>query len=315
MITRSEVIVLILNINILNCCIDKLTKAIYNTIRFLCKNHCMRACFCVAIAIAAATVNPLTGYSVELSDYKGTVSLEALAVDDEEIRLVVKIGDSIELCGLSAGICYDPEALELVSAKSISDEKTDLYFLDDDGFVTFILDGDRNALMGDVAEFVFKIKNGERKELLEFEIMPAEAYFWNNEKLLRVRLRGGGLSIPCFSSEDDGYLIKASMIVRGGDCFLLVEGCSSSGCIAAGFDVTVFEIGSALGESYRSVSVMPKSGEEPGSFSQEIKISPKGTVCIAVCPLAYKGREIAKGECEVFVFSRGVLSDRFIVTQ
>lgn len=315
MIIQREVVILILNINILNHCIDKLTKAIYNTIRFLCKNHYMKVCLCMAIAATVATVNPLTGYSADIFDGEGTVSLEASAADDEEIRLVVKIGDGIELCGFSASICYEAEALELITAKNISAEKTDLYFLSEDGFVRFILDGDGNIFTGCVAELVFAVRDGERKGELNFEIIPTEAYYWKNERLVRVRLYGGELSIPNFPSKDESVLMKASVIMRGEDCFLLVEGCSRSGCIAAGFDVTVFEVGSAVGESYRSVSVMPKSGEKPGDFLQEIKISQKGIVCVAVRPLTYKGREIAKGECEVFVFSYGALSDRFIVAQ
>lgn len=313
MITRSEVIVLILNINILNYCIDKLTKAIYNTIRFLCKKDQWRSLFCAVLVLSLALATIFPGYSLDVGRISGEIRLEIASFDKDTIRISAILADGAALCGLGACLRYDSETLELVYAKNSTGEGAYFLFADKGGSVEFILDGDGNVFSDVVAEFSFRTKRGSEKSLIEFEIIPIEAYRWEYDRLLEVDLIGDRLFAPGYFCNGVAFLTNATVFARNKDTYLLLEGRVENGCAAAGFEVTVLEEGSARGESYRLISAMPRSGEGPSVFSKEIKISQKGIACVAVCPLAYKGREIAKGECEVFVFSRGVLSDRFVV--
>lgn len=297
-------------INILKCCIDKLTNKIYNTIRFLCKNRRIQmGCFLTLLMIILLSV-PLEGYSA--AEHDGRLNLEIFNMEDDMICLSVELEYEPALCGLIARVDYDGEKLEFISADLVGEisESAALTFAFSGDTLNFILDGEDNVFSRRVAEFVFKRRDHAKSERFSFDVMPLEAYRWEGEELLSVRLSGDRLVDVSFPSVGVDIVTNFSLLEGNGRSVLLLEGTKESGCIAAGFDVKVLEVDQVRCESYRTLSVMPKSGDGPCRFSGSVEIPVRGTVCIIACPITFCGNKTIMGESDIFVFSDGVLIDK-----
>ena len=302
--------ILTININILKCCIDKLTKPIYNTIRFLCKNQFFLKSLTIMLAVLSAVHVNAVGASAEECELEGEIALESSALKEGLLCLWVIIGDGIELAGLSACIYYDSEALELVSAgltRAFCSDENGFLYKESEGCVDILLDSAENTFCGRAVELMFTLKSAGTP--LDFRIVTREAYSWNEDHLARVKLAD---SMLCVSSvEKQAIALKAhSVFGKDEKLFLRFEAESEDSCVAAGFDVTVFDSALMLCESLQTVSVMPRSGEAPCSFSFETEISQSGVFCIAIYPVAYRGNKTARGDGMLFVFSGGALIEK-----
>lgn len=297
-----------ININIFKCCIDKLTKKIYNKIKFLCKKHFFRACVAAVLAMLLFLSETVVGLSAYEGEQAGEVSLVLSDMQEDTVTVAVVLGDA--LAGLYARVVYDPEVATLVSAgltEELDIEENILSLKESVGAVDLILDSRENALLGRVAELVFKI--GSENAPINFKIEPREAYFWKNDWLVQLNLAASELQVSRAEKQECFYL-EHSFSERNGGRFLSVTARIEQSCIAAGFEVTVLGSDSMLCESYRTLNVMPRSGGAPCLIYFESEIGQSGIFCIAIYPVAYQGRDTVRGEGILLVFSDGALLEK-----
>lgn len=294
--------------NIFKCCIDKLTKRIYNKIRLLYNRIFKNRILAVTFTVLLAFQPSFGGNGLPICGDECGLVLDLYSDGGELIYLTLSVEAERTLCGVLAELKYDADRLRLVScsiASELSEESAHILCIDEGYSVRLVCDGEKNILAGRIAELVF-LRTDSSVDDIVFEISPIEAYFWEKDELLSVTLSGSAATLLPSDYYRSISVFGAEIVTCDSETALIVRGRLSKSCVAAGFEVILVEFENSAFSSFCLVSVLPQSGGEL-EFSGSISLPDQGEVLVSVCPIAYGRLGYLRGERRLYLIRNGTI--------
>ena len=289
--------------NIFLLLLDNLTRVIYNNIS---KMLLLRI---FLVFFAFSLVFPSFMGADRAPENEASLLSVTLECSEEEggIELSVSFPEGVRFCGFYCEILYDGRlCFEGASVSGGAPEGGQLSFADGGDRLALLLDGDGSVFCGErlVATFSFA---GETVGEVCFELVSGDAYFWDEDVLVR-------LSVPPTSfacelggaiSEGEALFLPEIAEIRVEDGELCVVCLAPKGCFSAGVEVFSVSLSDAARSRYTLTSVLPLD-EAMVSFAG-LPQAGRGRYCVILRPVAYFRDGAVCGEKKIFLLIDGNL--------
>ena len=275
----------ITNLNIFfRILLDNLTKVIYNGI-----SDFISSCFAGRTGVASLAFFLLFSFSgtlgVGAEEPILDICLECLE-EDGGLDLLISFPDGVAFCGAYLELIYGGSVcFENLTFSGGSPMGGMLSFVDRDGRVAILLDGDGQVFDGGGVKVGFSFLDAPSGEV-RFEIVSGEAYFWQDDALVRLEV---GMPSVCFvpdvgeptEEREPPKLLE----IKAVDGDIRLGGNAPDGCFAAGFEVFSVSLSTAEVCRFTVISVT-SAGECESNFETRLE-GLDGRYCIILRPVAY----------------------------
>lgn len=266
-------------------------------------------CVVSLLSLAVLTLSSAAEYGTKIPE----MSIET-KVSDGRIVLSITSGDL--LCGFVGELEYDRDSFVFLGAEKSEclDDGFCLSYIEKDGKVRFLFDGDRNiGKASEIISFFFDYL-GEDGEMFAFSVYPADpACYFKDNALVPVETKPFGVAVKCWASKPEEkkapLVILSEVFVTDGEKLRLVCEYSGNFCFC-GLKISVVGLETQEIEQYRMSGALPAvddktDAKEKRSFFFDVEI-PEGDFVIIATPAVY-GRNITQGEPLAYYFSAGRL--------
>ena len=264
--------------------LDNLTKVIYNGI-----SDFMSSCFGRRTGTASLAFLLLFSFlatvDVGAEEPILDIGLECLE-EDGGLDLLISFPDGVAFYGAYLVLSYDGVlSLEDIAPSGSLPVGGALSFADGGGRVAILLDGDGLAFDGGGVRVGFSFLDAPSGEV-RFEIVSGEAYFWQDDALVRLEV---GMPSVCFvpdvgeptEEREPPKLLE----IKAVDGDIRLVGSAPFGCFSTG--VEVFSVSVPSAELCRfTVTSVPSAKECESNFETRLE-GLDGRYCIILRPVAY----------------------------